>query len=227
MTTSIVVTESVDLNKTKAPALPFAPVEYDRQYADTLNNILRQYFNTLDNFVGQLTLSAGGSGAGVFLPNGAFRSDDPQTAANTTTAYPITFSATDYSDGITLESSSHLKVAYKGRYNLQFSVQLQNLSNAPQDIDIWLRKNGVTTGGGVSNTNSRFGLAARKSTGVPFHLIAGLNLFIDLEADDYVELIWCTTDTTTSIINYAVGSSPTRPAIPSVIASMSFVSAIV
>lgn len=34
---------------TRAPSLPFAPVEYDRQYQDTLNNILRQYFAQLDN----------------------------------------------------------------------------------------------------------------------------------------------------------------------------------
>ncbi len=34
---------------TKAPALPLAPVQYDRAYQDTLNNILRQYFQQLDN----------------------------------------------------------------------------------------------------------------------------------------------------------------------------------
>jgi hypothetical protein len=33
----------------KAPLLPFAPVQYDRAYQDTLNNILRQYFNQLNN----------------------------------------------------------------------------------------------------------------------------------------------------------------------------------
>jgi len=34
---------------TRAPALPFAPVEYDRQYVDQLLNILRLYFQQLDN----------------------------------------------------------------------------------------------------------------------------------------------------------------------------------
>lgn len=33
---------------TKNPSLPLAPVEYGRQYQDALNNILRQYFITLD-----------------------------------------------------------------------------------------------------------------------------------------------------------------------------------
>jgi hypothetical protein len=62
MSTQIVVTESIQLTRTRAPALPFAPVEYDRVYHDTLNNILRQYFNTLDNLIGQLALMASTNG---------------------------------------------------------------------------------------------------------------------------------------------------------------------
>ena len=61
MTTQVVVTESTQLTRTRAPTLPFAPVEYDRGYHDTLNNILRQYFNTLDNFIAQLMASASGT----------------------------------------------------------------------------------------------------------------------------------------------------------------------
>jgi hypothetical protein len=58
MSTSIVITEAIALTPTKAPALPFAPVEYDRTYQDTFNNILRQYFNTVDNYTGQLRLGS-------------------------------------------------------------------------------------------------------------------------------------------------------------------------
>ena len=32
-----------------APRLPAAPVEYDARFMDALTNILRQYFNSLDN----------------------------------------------------------------------------------------------------------------------------------------------------------------------------------
>jgi hypothetical protein len=45
----------------QAPALPFAPVQYDRSYQDTLNNILRQYFNQLNN-PGAIAGSASGVG---------------------------------------------------------------------------------------------------------------------------------------------------------------------
>lgn len=83
MTTQIVVTESLEFTRTKAPVLPFAPVQYDRAYHDTLNNILRQYFNTLDNFIGQFMASTGaigvyatGTGADAF---GRLRVSNPYT----------------------------------------------------------------------------------------------------------------------------------------------------
>jgi hypothetical protein len=43
-------------------------------------------------------------------------------------------------------------------------------------------------------------------------------------ANDYVEIMWRTSDVGVSIEHYAASSSPTRPAVPSVIATLSFVS---
>lgn len=215
-----IVTNDTSLVKTVAPALPIAPIEYQKNYHDQLNNILRLYFNQVDKLISQLRLGTGG--AGIIVPNGGFQDSTTQTAANTTTAYPITFDTTDYSNGVTLESSSHIKVTYAGRYNIQFSVQLQNTTNAPVDIDIWFRKNGTD----VTASNSRFGLPARKNIGDPSHVIAALNFFIDLQADQYVELIWCTTDVGANIAAYAAATTPTRPSIPSVITTVTFVSAI-
>lgn len=76
MTTQIVTTESIELLRTKAPVLPFAPVQYDRAYHDTFNNILRQYFNTLDNFVARLNAGALNT---LALPQGAFFQDGVTT----------------------------------------------------------------------------------------------------------------------------------------------------
>jgi hypothetical protein len=49
----IVISES-ELNQVAAPNLPLAPTEYDRQYADQLNNVLRLYFNRVDAILAQL-----------------------------------------------------------------------------------------------------------------------------------------------------------------------------
>ena len=222
MTNKIVTTESIELTRTRSPALPLAPTEYERQYQDQLNNILRLYFNTLDNFVGQLNAGASSTVTGLRLPYGAFQDGTTQTAANTTTAYPITFNTTDFSNGVTMVSGSRFTVANAGIYNLQFSIQLENLTTTIESIDIWFRKNGTD----IPASNSRFGVSARKGAGNPSHLIAGLNYFIDMQANDYVELVWCTTDVLAKIIAYAAGTSPTRPSIPSVIATMTFVSAL-
>lgn len=202
------------------PNLPVATPEYSAASSNVFSNVLRLYFNRLSTNLNALLGSVGGQ----YISNtyGAFQDSTTQTAVSTTAAYPITFNTTDYSAGITVVSNSRLTVTYAGVYNLQFSAQLENTINAPVDIDIWLRKNGTD----VAATNSRFGLAARKNPGDPFHVIGALNYFIELQASDYVELVWCTTDVGADIVAYVAGTSPTRPAIPSIIATMSFVSAL-
>lgn len=55
------------------PNLPLAPVGYERQYQDQLNNALRLYFNQLNNLNAVLTGSTGG--AFLQFPNGAFYQD--------------------------------------------------------------------------------------------------------------------------------------------------------
>jgi hypothetical protein len=111
-------------------------------------------------------------------------------------------------------------VADAGIWNLQFSIQFTNTTNASQDVDVWFRVNGTN----VPASNSRFGLAQRKSAGDPYHIIAALNYFVSLNATDYVEIMWRPTDVGVSIEQYAAGTSPTRPAVPSAIVTMSFVS---
>jgi hypothetical protein len=220
MTTENTGTEKLD--GTAQPRLANAPVEYERRYQDELNNALRLYFSQVDNFASSLVDTSGARY--LSAPNGAFYSTATQTAANTTTAYPITFNNTSVSNGVTVASTSRLTVEFAGRYNIQFSAQLENTTNAAVDIDIWFRKNGVTTGGGIADSNSRFGLAPRKGPSDPFHTIGTVNLFLDLQAADYVELVWCTSDVGAGIKTYAAGTSPTRPVIPSVITTVNYIS---
>ena len=202
------------------PNLPLSTDQYDRRYQDQFLNILRLYFNQLQNSLTELLGNTGGRY--VAFPYGAFQDSTDQTAASTTVAYPVTFNTTDFSNGVTVASNSKITVAYAGIWNLQFSIQLTNTTNASQDVDIWFRVNGTN----VANSNSRFGLAARKSPGDPYHIIAALNYFVSLNATDYVEIVWGTTDTGVSIEQYPASASPTRPAIPSAIATLSFVSAL-
>ena len=152
-------------------------------------------------------------------PYGAFQDTTDQTAANTTTAYPITLNTTDYSNGVYVSNSSRINVRNYGIYNIQFSIQLKNTTNDGQDIDIWFRKNGTN----VAASNSRFHINARKSSGDPSHLIASLNFFLELNANDYVEIMWRTTNVGVSLEHFDADTSPTRPSVPSVIVTVSYV----
>jgi len=152
-------------------------------------------------------------------PYGAFQDSTDQTAANTTTAYTITFDTTDYENGIYLSNSSRLNVRNYGIYNIQFSLQFKNTTNDTQDVDIWFRKNGSD----VAKSNSRFGMQARKSSGDPSHVIVAMNYFIEMNAGDYAQIMWRPSDIGVSIEAYGTSTTPTRPAIPSAIVTVAYV----
>lgn len=202
------------------PNLALAPIEYSAFYQDQYSNILRLYFNRLDNAVRNVLIGTGGKY--LSLPFGAFYDTTDQIAGATTTAYPITLNSISFENGVTIENSSQITFANEGVYNIQFSLQLVNTDNTTQDIDVWFRKNGVD----IANSNSRFGLAPRKSALDPYHVIASLNFVDSFMPNDYLQLYWCTSNVLAYIESYAAGTTPTRPAIPSVILTATFVSSI-
>jgi hypothetical protein len=200
------------------PSLGFPPEVYERRH-------FNENYGALNNFFLKLVFSLGslfGPRGGKFLnhPYGAFQDSTNQVAASTTAAYPITFNTTDFSNGVTLVSGSRMTVADSGIFNIQFSIQLKNTTSSGQDVDIWFRKNGTN----IDNSNSRFHPPARKGSGDPSHIIAALNFFINLVPGDYIEIMWRTENTGVSIEAFGTSTSPTRPAVPSAIATMTFVS---
>jgi hypothetical protein len=143
--------------------------------------------------------------------------------ANTASAMYI--NTTDYSNGVTVagpdNTKSKITVDYAGVYNLQWSGQFNNSDTALQDVSVWLRINGVDVTGStglVSVPNSH--------GGVDGHTIIGWNYFIELQADDYVEIWWSATSQQVTLECYGPATSPTRPSTASVIATLSFISAL-
>lgn len=152
-------------------------------------------------------------------PYGAFQDSTDQTAANTTTAYAITLNTTDYTNGVYVSNNSRINVRNYGIYNIQFSIQFKNTTNDAQDVDIWFRKNGTD----IASSNSRFSMPARKSSGDPSHLIAAMNYVLEMNANDYVQVMWRVTDIGVSIEHFDASTNPTRPAIPSAIVTATYV----
>lgn len=134
--------------------------------------------------------------------------------------YVVSVSQTVGATTITGACKSIIRVENAGTYNIQFSVQFVNTDSQIHDTDIWLRKNGVD----VADTNSQFSVTERHGS-VDGHLLAALNLFVTLAPNDYIELMWATSNSTTTIEYLPAKSSPTRPATPSVIVTVSLASA--
>ena len=218
---------SAPIRPSKAPNLPNAPREgYDFGYFDQYSNVLRLYFNQIDNF-GSSLLNGSGGGS-VTFPYGAFSSGVTQSAASNT-ATALTFNTTDFANGFSIVSNSRITPDYPGLYNLQFSVQLQSLSNAPEDTYIWLKQYTAATStlADIAGSTGIVGLLARKNPGDPSHDIKGWNYYVSMAAGDYLQIYWSTTNgTDVTIPYYAASASPTKPATQSVVATMSFVSAI-
>jgi hypothetical protein len=210
--------QTQQLENPAPPILGYPTEVYERRHFNENNGSLNIYFKKLSSVFGSLFGPRGGRFMNA--PHGAFQDSTDQVAANTTTAYAVTFNTTDFANGVTVASGSRITVADAGIWNLQFSIQFTNTTNASQDVDVWFRVNGTN----VANSNSRFGFAPRKGVGDPYHIIAAMNYFVSLNATDYVEIMWRTTDVGVSIEQYAAGTSPTRPAVPSAIVTMSFVS---
>lgn len=208
-----------------------------RAVAEVVNGIM----NGKTNNTGTVTLATGnatsttiydsriGGDSKIFLipysaaaftdstPYGAFQDSTDQTAASTTAAYAVTYNTTDYSNGISVTNNSRLTAKSYGIYNIQFSLQFANTDTQIQDVDIWFRKNGTD----IANSNSRFSIP-NSHGGVDGHLVAAMNFWVELSANDYAEIMWRTSNTAVTIQQIPAATSPTRPATPSAIVTVSF-----
>ena len=205
------------LYKARAPALPLPPIDYDQAQQDQFQNALRLYFNRLDNFLTELSGNQGGGLLG--FPYGAFSSDQDQaTTANTATQ--MTFNTTDFANEVSI-NSSEITVVNAGIYNLQFSAQFQNTDTAFQDVFIWLKQNGTDITGSTG-----FVSIPNRHAGVNGHAIVGWNYFLSMAANDHVEIYWSVPDVSVTIQHLNASGTPTKPSTQSVVATMSFVSAL-
>jgi hypothetical protein len=200
------------------PTLGYPTEVYERRHFNENNSSLTIFFRKLNGVLGALFGQQGGKF--INIPHGAFHDETDQVATSTTTANTVVFSNTDISNGVTLVDNTKFTVAVDGVWNLQFSMQVKNTSNDGQDFDVWFRKNGTN----IAQSNSRFHIPPRKSSGAASHLIASLNFFVELAGGEYVEIVGSTTSTDVSLEAFGTSTSPTRPAVPSVIATMTFVS---
>lgn len=218
-----------NIRPSKAPNLPIAPVSYSQQYVDQLTNAFRLYFAQLDNF----NQSVGGPIGGKYLqfPHIAASDSTDQYATANNTPTVIKWNTLESGDGFTLQAPGSATPLQTGVYKITYSLQFANTANAVHDAVVWLRINGTN----VPNSSTSFSIPARKSSGVPSYICGYSEVVFTIDADSVVELVWATDQaysTTGPVDGVFIFADPAqtspyaRPAIPSALGSITFVSAI-
>jgi hypothetical protein len=148
---------------------------------------------------------------------GAFQDFTDQTHTAINTAKLITFDTTDTAYGVSVDSGStksKITVAQAGVYNFQWSGQFTNSDTQIHEVDIWLAKNGtyVTGSNGVVSVPEKHG-------SVNGHILPGWNYYVDLAANDYLQLYWSVTDLKLTLEYLA--STSVHPSTASIICTIS------
>lgn len=146
---------------------------------------------------------------------GAWHSTQTQTAS-TTAGTAITYNVQDVVDSVTLVSGSRITVPVTGVYNLQFSAQLKNTDNAQNIATIWVKINGNDVGATATNVT----VPSRKTSNIYGYGVAAWNFFLDMNANDYVELYWLVESTLVTMEALPSSATPAYPSIPSVIVTI-------
>lgn len=147
-------------------------------------------------------------------PYGTFLSTVDQTVSAANTATLVTLNSTEDDNGGIYLSNNKLYVSEQGDYMLMFSAVFSKPNASASDADIWLRKNGVD----IPRSNTRV-----EVSGNPGEKVVTVNFILDLDAGDYVQFAFSSPDHEMTLTAHTGLTTPTRPDIPSIIATLNLV----
>jgi hypothetical protein len=215
------------ISATKAPALTLTPTQFSQVHFDLLNAQLRVYFNTLDAFTA--TLSNTDGGASLSIPHIAASDSTDQVATGNDTPTVVNWNTLDSGLGWTLNAPGSAVAGYPGVYTIRYSLQFVNTANAIHNATVWIKVNGTD----LANSATSFSIPARKTALIPSYIAGYSEATFEIESGDEIELYWATdlagnpTVPTDGVYIYhdtAQTVPYVRPAIPSAIGSITFVS---
>jgi hypothetical protein len=215
--------------KFRAPALPLPSSEYEKEKFDQLTRALRIYFNYLDSTTPLQNDFYVGRGNKLVFPHIAASDSTDQVAGGNNTATVVKFDTLESGFGWTLNSPGSATAEYAGVYTIRYSLQLLNSANAIHFATVWLKVNTFD----VANSATIFAVPAAKNNTTPSYVAAYSEVTFAVDVGDEIELYWATdlagNPTTPTdgiyIFHDAAQTTPfARPAIPSAIGSIAFVS---
>ena len=200
------------LQQPAVPNLPIAPAQYSPGFQDQFSNVLRLYFNRLNNNLQEIVGPNGGQY--VDCPNGLFFNTVDQTFAAINTGYPVVFNATYLSNAVKLQtgSTSKIEVSIGGVYNFQYSGQVKTTSSSDKNLYLWIARNGVDIG---------YSTHAWTFHDNNHYAEISWNFNIDLDIGEYIEL-QIASDSIDIRLDAEAATSP-HPGIPSSVMAVNFI----
>jgi hypothetical protein len=192
--------------------MPTPGREYDERFQNQFEDILRLYFNQLDNALRAVIGTNGGQY--VDCPNGLFFHTADQTIAVANTAYPVVYDQTYLNNAVVLQSgsTSKIEVSVSGIYNFQYSGQIQSTNSSAKNVFLWISRDGTDIG---------YSARAYSISGSSAYAPIAYSFDIDLQAGQYIELMVSASDTTVQLA--AETSSSPHPGIPSSVMTVNFI----
>jgi len=184
------------------PNLPVAPVQYEARYQDQLNNVLRLFFNQTTNLINSPTAHASYFDTTT--------QTNPVADAVNLFAYNSVVTQQAVTRGV---PTSRIYVAQTGIYNFQFSAQLDKTGGAASAVYIWPRVNGVN----LPDSATKIVIDGPNN-----EIVAAWNFVLVMQANDYFELAWQSSDT--DVVLREEAASGNIPEIPSIILTVTWVS---
>jgi len=143
---------------------------------------------------------------------GMFQNNATLTNGGATTANLFTLDTTDFANGVSVVDGSKVTFTTGGIYNYQFSAQFSRAGGTGfSTVEVWLSKNGTN----VAETTGQVNVPQSGGKN-----IAAWNYLVPVNAGDYLQLYWASTDTTLEVLYSAAGTNPTRPVTPAIIVTV-------
>ncbi|MDO9174859.1 MAG: hypothetical protein Q7V62_08635 [Actinomycetota bacterium] len=180
----------------------------------SVNEVYEQLSITkLTNLRATYSLGAASTTA-AWIPYMSVYAGTTATTASTTVAQTLTWSGTTLQQRacFSLVAPTVLTVLKTGVYLVRASVQITTSAATLTQMDAWLRVNGVDVANSANSASLQTANDIKLQSTV---FIASLN------AGDTMTVMWRSSATTASLLAVAAGASPTRPAAPAVVFTMS------
>lgn len=133
---------------------------------------------------------------------------DTTTQTNDNTVNYLQYNTKDWERGITIIDGTEITFDKAGKYNIQFSAQVEKTDSGKDDVEFWLVRNGNN----VANSSTMLTLSGNNDKSV-----AAWNWLVNVAANDAYQIAWYSADAEVQMHYRGTAATPTRPAVPSVI----------